>query len=360
MQEYPGKFIVLEGSDGSGKTTQFRLLGERLQAVGYDVAVFDFPRYDQPSSHFVKRYLNGDYGPAGQVNPYTASMFFALDRYEAAADIRKALEAGKIVLSNRYAGSNMAHQGSKFTDETEQRGFFVWADSLEFSLLGIPRPDLNLFLRVPAEISFKLIGEKNKRSYTDKSHDQHEADINHLKKSVATYDLLCQLFPKDFIAIECSENGQILSIPAINNKIWENLQPLLPPAPPNKGHKVVVQLSRPSLAPAVSVAAAAPLQVDKMTVKLNAASLLAIGALEATAGITVEFEQPWQTDKTQKPYYLPPGLGDKLVQNYNAGMKSLAKLHQQLQKSMATYLRQAALAKPAMGPGGNRRRVIRS
>jgi len=346
MQEYPGKFIVLEGSDGSGKTTQFRLLGERLQAVGYEVAVFDFPRYDQPSSHFVKRYLNGDYGPASQVNPYTASMFYALDRYEAAADIREALEAGKIVLSNRYAGSNMAHQGSKFTDEAEQRGFFVWADSLEFSLLGIPRPDLNLFLRVPAEISFKLIGEKHKRSYTDKSHDQHEADINHLRKSVATYDLLCQLFPKDFIAVECSENGQILSIPSINNKIWENLRPLLPPTPPNKGHKVVVQLGRPSPAPAASEPAAAPLQVDQVTVKLNATSLLAVGALEAAAGISVEFTKPWQSDNKQKPYYLPSGLSDKLAHDYNAGMKSLAKLQQQLQKSMAVYLRQQKMPEP--------------
>src|ERR1700681_404064 len=134
MQQQPGTFIVIEGADGSGKTTQFKLLAERLRAVGHEVEVFDFPRYDQPSSHFVRRYLNGDYGPASEVSPYSASMFFALDRYEAAPQIRKALEAGKVVLSNRYVGSNMAHQGAKFTSEAEQRGFFIWADSLEFQL----------------------------------------------------------------------------------------------------------------------------------------------------------------------------------------------------------------------------------
>jgi dTMP kinase len=102
----------------------------------------------------------------------------------------------------------MAHQGSKFDDPVEQRGFFVWEDNLEFQLLDIPRPDANLFLRVPAEISQKLIGQKAARDYTSKSHDEHEADISHLKKSVATFDLLCQLFPKDFQAIECTKNNE--------------------------------------------------------------------------------------------------------------------------------------------------------
>src|SRR5438309_125915 len=114
MEQTSGIFIVLEGADGSGKATQFRLLAERLRAVGYDVAVFDFPRHDRPSSHFVRSYLNGEYGPAKEVSPYTASLFYALDRFEAAPAIRQALSEGKVVLSNRYVGSNMAHQGAKF------------------------------------------------------------------------------------------------------------------------------------------------------------------------------------------------------------------------------------------------------
>jgi dTMP kinase len=94
MADQKGIFIVIEGSDGSGKGTQFRLLTERLRAVGYEVEIFDFPRYHKTSSHFVQRYLNGDYGPAKDISPYTASLFFALDRFEAAPAIRKALNQG--------------------------------------------------------------------------------------------------------------------------------------------------------------------------------------------------------------------------------------------------------------------------
>nr|AIA18603.1 Thymidylate kinase [uncultured bacterium] len=125
-----GKFIVIEGTDGSGKGTQFKLLKKRLEADGYDVEVFDFPQYDQPSSHFVKEYLNGNYGTVDEVGPYTASLFFALDRYEAGKKIQDALDAGKIVLSNRFTGSNMAHQGTKFNHVEERRGYFIWLANL--------------------------------------------------------------------------------------------------------------------------------------------------------------------------------------------------------------------------------------
>lgn len=244
MQNHPGVFIVLEGSDGSGKGTQFRLLNERLKAVGHDVVVFDFPRYDQPSSHFVKRYLNGDYGPASEVSPYTASIFYALDRYEASPQIKQAIDKGKVVVANRYVGSNMAHQGAKFTTTHEQRGFFLWAEALEYQLLGISRPNINLFLKVPADISFELIAQKSSREYTDKKRDEHEADKQHIKKSVAAYDLLCKLFPKDFIEIDCSRGRQMLSIVEVNNLIWETIKPLLP-EPIKKGKAVVLRLDQP-------------------------------------------------------------------------------------------------------------------
>ncbi len=245
MQNHPGVFIVLEGSDGSGKGTQFRLLKERLKAVGHDVAIFDFPRYEEPSSHFIKRYLNGGYGPASEVSPYIASIFFALDRYEAAPEIKKALAADKVVLANRYVGSNMAHQGTRFDSLGEQRGFFIWAENLEFQLLGIPRPNLNLFLKVPAEISFGLIAQKAQRDYTKKVRDELEADIEHLKKTVATYTLLCKLFPKDFKEIDCIRNGQMQTIVEINNLIWEAIKPLLP-EPKRMGKGAVISFDRPA------------------------------------------------------------------------------------------------------------------
>ncbi|MDO8591908.1 MAG: hypothetical protein Q7R60_03245 [bacterium] len=243
MQNHTGIFIVLEGSDGSGKGTQFRLLSERLKAVGHEVAVFDFPRYEEPSSHFVKRYLNGDFGPASEVSPYTASFFFALDRYEAAPQIKKALDAGKVVIANRYVGSNMAHQGTKFSSLAEQRGFFMWAESLEYQLLGIPRPNISLFLKVPANISFELIAQKTERNYTKKKRDEHEDDIQHLEKAVTAYEILCQLFPRDFTEINCTADGQILSIVQINDLIWETITPLLP-QPKRKGKAIFLSLDQ--------------------------------------------------------------------------------------------------------------------
>lgn len=226
-----GTFIVIEGTDGSGKGTQFKLLAERLTKAGYEVATFDFPQYDQPSSFFVREYLNGKYGTAEEVGPYAGSLFYALDRYNAAAGIRKALADGKVVLANRFTGSNMAHQGTKFLNDEERRGYFIWLDNLEFVTLRVPRPTKSFVLRVPAETAQKLVGQKAKREYTDKSHDIHEADLNHMQKSVEVYDDLCRLFPNDFQRIDCVRSGKLLEIEVINDLLWETVLPLLPEKP---------------------------------------------------------------------------------------------------------------------------------
>lgn len=227
-REYPGIFIVIEGTDGSGKGTQFKLLKEKLEAKGYDIATFDFPQYDKPSSHFVTQYLNGAYGTVDEVGPYTGSLFFALDRYEAAKGIKDALAAGKVVLANRFTGSNMAHQGTKFSHAEERRGYFIWLDNLEFSLLKIPRPDINFVLRVPADIAQQLVDKKEARSYTDKKRDIHEADLNHLQKSVEVYDDLCNMFPKDFQRIDCVRSGELMSIEQVQKLVWEKVEAMVP------------------------------------------------------------------------------------------------------------------------------------
>lgn len=227
-QTTQGTFIVIEGTDGSGKGTQFKLLKELLESEGHDVAVFDFPQYESPSSYFVKEYLNGKYGTAEEVGPYTGSLFFSLDRYEASHKIREALEHGKVVLANRFTGSNMAHQGTKFENTEQRRGYFIWLDNLEFEMLKIPRPSLSVVLRVPAEIAQELVDKKESRSYTDKKRDIHEADLDHLKKSVQVYDDLCQLFPKDFERVDCVRSGELLSIDQVHKLLVEKVRPLLP------------------------------------------------------------------------------------------------------------------------------------
>src|SRR6266545_8227835 len=216
-----GTFIVIEGTDGSGKTTQFELLKTRLAEAGYQVETFDFPQYDLPSSYFVKQYLNGNYGTIDEVGPYTASLFYALDRYEAAPAIRKALEEGKIVLCNRFTGSNMAHQGTKFANPEERRGYFIWLDNVEFEMLKIPRPDVSFVLRLPADIAQMLVDDKAQRTYTDKKRDIHEADLAHLERALAVYDDMTQLFPKDFQRIDCVRGGKLLDIETIQTMLWQ-------------------------------------------------------------------------------------------------------------------------------------------
>jgi thymidylate kinase/thymidylate synthase ThyX len=226
-----GIFLVIEGSDGSGKGTQFKLLVDRLTKEGYDVATFDFPQYDQPSSYFVREYLNGNYGTSEQVGPYTGSLFYALDRYQAGPAIREALAQGKVVLANRFTGSNMGHQGTKFAHPEERRGYFIWLDNLEFQMLGIPRPDKSFVLRVPAEIAQELVDQKDTRKYTDKKRDIHEADLSHLKRAVEVYDDMCELFPKDFHRIDCVRSGKLLPIDTVQDMLWKTVEPMLPEKP---------------------------------------------------------------------------------------------------------------------------------
>lgn len=229
MKDNTGTFIVIEGTDGSGKGTQFRLLADRLTEAGYEVATFDFPQYDKSSSYFVREYLNGKYGTADEVGPYTGSLFYALDRFEAANDIRKALSEGKIVLANRFVGSNMAHQGTKFQHAEERRGYFIWLDNLEFEMLRVPRPDISFVLRVPAEIAQELVDQKETRNYTDKKRDIHEVDLSHMQRAVAVYDDMCELFPQDFVRVDCVRNNSLLPIEAVQELLWQKISPLLPP-----------------------------------------------------------------------------------------------------------------------------------
>jgi thymidylate kinase/thymidylate synthase ThyX len=214
-----GKFFVIEGTDASGKTTQFKKLAERIAQEGHDVVTFDFPQYDQESSFFVREYLNGVYGGTDQVGPYTASVFYALDRFSARKAILQALEEGKVVLANRFTGSNMAHQGAKFKHPEERRGYFIWADNLEYQMLAIPRPTASFVLRVDAETSKRLLDDRAKADAT-RITDIHEADAEHLKQSVDVYDDLCTLFPKDFIRIDCVRNKQLMTIDQIHEILW--------------------------------------------------------------------------------------------------------------------------------------------
>lgn len=224
-----GKFFVIEGTDASGKKTQFDKLAKRLAQEGYDVVTFDFPQYELDSSYFVREYLGGRYGNTDEVGPYTGSLFYALDRYSAKPAIKRALEQGKIVLSNRFTGSNMAHQGTKFSHPEERRGYFIWLDNLEFEMLGIPRPTFSIVLRVEAEVSKQLLDERA-RNDTNHVTDILEADFDHLKRALDVYDDMCTLFPKDFIRIDCVRDKKMMSIDQIHELVWAMITPQLSPS----------------------------------------------------------------------------------------------------------------------------------
>jgi dTMP kinase len=221
-------FIVIDGSDGSGKATQLKELIKHLKKSGVKTAIVDFPRYDKPASFFVREYLNGKYGSLKEMGPYKSSIFYALDRFDAASEIRKWLKEGRVVIANRYVSSNMAHQGAKILKSAERRKYFNWNYSLEYEIFGIPKPNLTIVLNVPATIAQGLVDKKGSREYIGGvKRDIHEANLQHLKRAEATYKELIGLYPKDFRLIMCVESKRLLSVPEVHEKVWDMVKKVI-------------------------------------------------------------------------------------------------------------------------------------
>lgn len=216
---------MIEGTDGSGKATQTGLLVERIKQAGHKVAMVDFPRYAESSSYFITKYLNGGYGAPEDVGPERASLFYALDRFDASFEMRQWINDGKIVVANRYVGSNMGHQGSKIADSAERQKFFRWVHELEYGIMAIPKPDISLFLHVPTEIAYELISKKERRDYIkDGKRDLVESDINHLRNAENTFREMARLFPDEFYEVECAPEGKLMTPEEISGRIWESVQ----------------------------------------------------------------------------------------------------------------------------------------
>ena len=223
-----GKFIVIDGTDGSGKATQTELLMKKLKKDGHQVKVFDFPQYGKKSAGLVEEYLNGKYGSAQEVGPYRASIFYACDRYDASFKIKKYLEEGKIVISNRYVTANMGHQGGKIKSSKERKNYFKWLYNLEYEIFGIPKPDLSIILHVDAEIAQKLVDNKEKRSYIkgSKKRDLHENDLKHLRDAEKIYLEMAKTF-QNFSLIKCTENKNIMTRGEISELAWKEVKKVL-------------------------------------------------------------------------------------------------------------------------------------
>jgi dTMP kinase len=216
-------FIMIEGTDGSGKSLQTEMLVKHLQDEKRPVQQISFPRYGERSATVIEDYLNGKFGSAESVGPYRASIFYAVDRYAASQQIRGWLDEGYIVIANRYVGSNMGHQGGKIPNLVERKKFFDWVYDLEYNIFQIPKPTINIILHVSPKTSQSLVDKKEARQYLEgKKRDIHEDDLLHLKNAEEAYINMASTFP-EFKLIECEKNDALLPPEIIHQKIWAEI-----------------------------------------------------------------------------------------------------------------------------------------
>lgn len=220
-----GKFIVLEGTDGSGKATQLELLVKKLKEAGLPVETADFPQYETAFfGKLVGRYLAGEFGDVYEISPYLSSLPFAEDRWQAAEKIRRWLKKGKIVVANRYKGSNDAYQAAKLP-EKERRAFLDWVDELEYEVLGIPREDLTILLYVPPEIGQKWVDDKGSRRWLKGAkRDIHERNKEYLREASRMYLRLAKE-RDNWVLIDCTDGkGGVKSIEEIHLNVLRVLR----------------------------------------------------------------------------------------------------------------------------------------
>ena len=210
-----GKLIVFEGIDGSGKATQAKLFFEFFKDKKIPAEQISFPRYEKSLwGEMVRRYLDGEFGKVDEVSPYLASVLYAGDRMSASAQIRMWFSKGKMVICDRYVGSNIAHMGAKIKDKGLRIKFIKWLEELEYVENKIPREDLVIFLSVPVEVSQNLISNRKL--------DIHERDASYLRRVAREYESLARE-RKNWVKVECVENGKLLLPETIHQKVLEVL-----------------------------------------------------------------------------------------------------------------------------------------
>jgi dTMP kinase len=226
-----GKLIVIDGTDGSGKATQVALLMKHLKKDGHTVKVVDFPEYYKNFfGAFIGHCLSEQYYNWLNIHPKIASVMYAADRWESSEELRDWLKKGYVVIANRYVSANQIHQGGKIKNTRKRNDFIKWLNQMEYEVFGIPKPDITLYLSLPTDIVLGLLKKresgKMKREYLKKGRDVHEADVNFLINSRKSALWLSKVM-KNFIKIECSEKGKILSREAIHEMIYEKVKKII-------------------------------------------------------------------------------------------------------------------------------------
>jgi dTMP kinase len=214
-----GRLAVIEGTDASGKSTQFALLSDRLEREKTDFRHIVFPRYSEPSSALVRMYLGGEFGQnPGDVNPFAASTFFAVDRYASyKKDWQAYYASGGLVLADRYTTSNAVHQGAKLTDG-ERRTFFEWLFDFEYRKIGLPQPDLVVLLDMPPECARRLLKSRSGAG------DIHERDFDYLSRCRDAALLAASLY--SWKVVDCAPGGTLRSVEDIGGEIYSLINKL--------------------------------------------------------------------------------------------------------------------------------------
>lgn len=217
-----GKLFVIEGGDGAGKGTQAELTLAALKERG-EVTFFDFPQYESSTAGaIIGRALKGVFGDFRNLDPHLASMAYTVDRATAREKMRDALSRGHIIC-NRYTPSNAMYQGAKFDSPDEQDAFIKLLEKLEYEELGLPRPDLVIYLKVPYEVGQRLVKQKAVRAHLGSEQgimDQHERDVAYMKAVIDLYGRTAE-DRSDWRVIECVHDGEIRPIADINRQVLE-------------------------------------------------------------------------------------------------------------------------------------------
>lgn len=222
-----GKLFVIDGTDGSGKQTQFNKLKERLEAEGVNLKVVSFPNYEHESSSLVKMYLRGEFGEnAQEISPYIASTFYAADRYATfQTGYKKFYDEGGIILADRYTTASMVHQAGKIKNKAEREKFLEWLWDFEFNLYGLPIPTKSFFLNMPTEYALKLMENRENKFTHDTKKDIHERDKGHL---LDAYNAACDLVQKyEWHEVKCVKDEKIRSIEDIHEEIYQEIKKYL-------------------------------------------------------------------------------------------------------------------------------------
>lgn len=218
-----GKFIVLEGIDGSGKRTQLDMLARAFASRNVLFAQISFPRYNGFFGKVAARYLNGEFGSLEAVDAHFSALLYAGDRLEAKPSIASDLASGRTLIADRYIGSNLAHQGARVPRE-KRTEFLQWLRQLEYQVYALPAEDLVIYLRVPPTEAHRLIGEKGARHYTKLQRDIQESNLAHLQATSEVYDQLAQ--QPNWLKIECYDSaaGALRSAESIHQEILYAVQ----------------------------------------------------------------------------------------------------------------------------------------